>query len=49
MPSKSIRQAINEALRQEMRRDPRIIVIGDFSSASRGSLCTMSFPLNHSN
>src|SRR5205085_859154 len=26
---KSIRQALNEALRQEMRRDPRIIVIGE--------------------
>ena len=24
MPQKSIRQALNEALRQEMRRDPRI-------------------------
>src|SRR5438045_7167556 len=29
MPQKSIRQALNEALRQEMRRDPRIIVIGE--------------------
>ena len=29
MPQKSIRQALNEALRQEMRRDPRIIIIGE--------------------
>jgi acetoin:2,6-dichlorophenolindophenol oxidoreductase subunit beta len=29
MPQKSIRQALNEALRQEMRRDPRIILIGE--------------------
>src|SRR5437764_13539095 len=29
MPMKSIRQALNEALRQEMRRDPTIIVIGE--------------------
>jgi hypothetical protein len=29
MPQKSIRQALNEALRQEMHRDPRIIVIGE--------------------
>jgi pyruvate/2-oxoglutarate/acetoin dehydrogenase E1 component len=29
MPRKSIRQALNEALRQEMRRDPRVIVIGE--------------------
>ncbi len=29
MPEKSIRQAINEALAQEMRRDPRVVVIGE--------------------
>src|SRR5215208_4812236 len=29
MPQKSIRQALNEALRQEMRRDSTIIVIGE--------------------
>ena len=29
MPQKSIRRALTEALRQEMRRDPRIIVIGE--------------------
>jgi pyruvate/2-oxoglutarate/acetoin dehydrogenase E1 component len=29
MPQKSIRQALNEALRQEMHRDTRVIVIGE--------------------
>lgn len=29
MPQKSIRPALNEALRQEMRRDPKVIVIGE--------------------
>ena len=29
MPQKSIRQALNEALAQEMRRDPTVIVIGE--------------------
>jgi len=29
MQQKSMRQALNEALRQEMRRDPSIIVIGE--------------------
>src|ERR671938_1197378 len=29
MPQKSIRQALNEALRQEMRRDSNVIVIGE--------------------
>ena len=29
MSSKSMRQAINEALRQEMRRDPNVILIGE--------------------
>ena len=29
MPQKSMRQAINEALRQEMRRDPRVILLGE--------------------
>jgi pyruvate/2-oxoglutarate/acetoin dehydrogenase E1 component len=27
MPQKSIRQALKEAIAQEMRRDPRIIVV----------------------
>jgi acetoin:2,6-dichlorophenolindophenol oxidoreductase subunit beta len=29
MPQKSIRQALNEAVAQEMRRDPTIAVIGE--------------------
>jgi pyruvate/2-oxoglutarate/acetoin dehydrogenase E1 component len=29
VPQKSMRQAINEALRQEMRRDPRVILLGE--------------------
>ena len=29
MPQETIRQALNEALAQEMRRDPRVIVIGE--------------------
>src|ERR1700740_771791 len=29
MPQKSIREALNEALAQEMRRDPTVIVIGE--------------------
>ncbi len=37
MPQKSIRQALNEALRQEMRRDPRIIVIGEDVAGGAGS------------
>src|SRR5207249_1967683 len=37
MPQKSIRQALNEALRQEMRRDPTIIVIGEDVAGGAGS------------
>src|SRR5438309_2065909 len=37
MPQKSIRQALNEALRQEMRRDPRIVVIGEDVAGGAGS------------
>src|SRR6202140_5259496 len=37
MPLKSIRQALNEALAQEMRRDPRIIVIGEDVAGGAGS------------
>ena len=36
MPQKSIRQALNEALRQEMRRDPTIIIIGEDVSGAAG-------------
>ena len=37
MPQKSIRQALNEALAQEMRRDPTIIVIGEDVAGGAGS------------
>src|SRR4029078_13730858 len=37
MPQKSIRQALNSACRQEMRRDPRIIVIGEDVAGGAGS------------
>ena len=37
MPQKSIRQALNEALRQEMRRDPTIVVIGEDVAGGAGS------------
>src|SRR5207245_6336917 len=37
MALKSIRQALNEALAQEMRRDPRIIVIGEDVAGVAGS------------
>src|SRR5215469_3862371 len=37
MPQKTIRQALNEALRQEMQRDPTIIVIGEDVSGGAGS------------
>src|SRR6476620_3572677 len=37
MPLKSIRQALNEALAQEMRRDPRVIVIGEDVAGGAGS------------
>jgi pyruvate/2-oxoglutarate/acetoin dehydrogenase E1 component len=36
MSSKSIRQAINEALRQEMRRDPRVVIIGEDVAGGAG-------------
>src|SRR5256886_7995803 len=37
MALKSIRQALNEALAQEMRRDPRIVVIGEDVAGGAGS------------
>src|SRR6185437_5345678 len=37
MPQKSIRQALNEALAQEMRRDPNIIIIGEDVAGGAGS------------
>jgi pyruvate/2-oxoglutarate/acetoin dehydrogenase E1 component len=37
MPQKSIRQAINEAIAQEMRRDPSIVVIGEDVAGGAGS------------
>ncbi|GBQ71276.1 pyruvate dehydrogenase E1 component subunit beta [Ameyamaea chiangmaiensis NBRC 103196] len=36
MSKKSYRQAINEALRQEMRRDPRVVLIGEDVAGGRG-------------
>src|SRR5215475_9106264 len=37
MSKKSFRQAINEALRHEMARDPRVILIGEDIAGGRGS------------
>src|SRR5258708_16684081 len=37
MPQKSIRQALNEPLAQEMRRDPTIVVIGEDVSGGAGT------------
>jgi pyruvate dehydrogenase E1 component beta subunit len=37
MPKKSYRQAINEALRQEMERDPRVILLGEDISGGMGA------------
>ncbi|MFT8887017.1 MAG: alpha-ketoacid dehydrogenase subunit beta, partial [Acetobacter papayae] len=36
MSKKSFRQAINEALRQEMRRDPRVILMGEDVAGGQG-------------
>ena len=37
MPKKSFRQAVNEALRQEMERDPRVILIGEDVAGGMGA------------
>ena len=37
MPKKSYRQAINEAIRQEMERDPRVIMMGEDVSGGAGA------------
>ena len=36
MAKKSYRQAINEALRQEMERDPRVILMGEDIAGGTG-------------
>lgn len=37
MPKKSYRQAINEALRQEMERDPRVVIMGEDIAGGLGA------------
>ena len=37
MSTKSFRQAINEALAQEMRRDPTVIVMGEDNAGGMGA------------
>jgi len=37
MPRKSFRQALNEGLRQEMRRDPRVVIIGEDVTGGAGA------------
>ena len=37
MSKKSYRQAINEAIRQEMERDPRVIIMGEDISGGTGT------------
>ncbi|MBN9022265.1 MAG: alpha-ketoacid dehydrogenase subunit beta, partial [Rhizobiales bacterium] len=37
MSKKSYRQAINEAMRQEMERDPRVIVMGEDIAGGTGA------------
>jgi pyruvate dehydrogenase E1 component beta subunit len=37
MPKKSYRQAINEAIRQEMERDPRVIIMGEDIAGGTGT------------
>lgn len=37
MPKKSYRQAINEAIRQEMERDHRVIIMGEDVAGGAGA------------
>src|SRR3546814_9088824 len=37
MAMKSFRQAVNDALRQEMRRDPRVVLMGEDVAGGTGS------------
>lgn len=37
MPEKSFRRALNEALRSEMRRDPRVVVLGEDVAGGKGA------------
>ena len=37
MPQKSIRQALNEALKLEMRRDPRVVIMGEDETGGAGT------------
>ena len=37
MPQKSIRQALNEALKLEMRRDPRVVIMGEDVTGGAGT------------
>jgi pyruvate dehydrogenase E1 component beta subunit len=37
MPRKSFRAALNEALKQEMRRDPRVVIIGEDVTGGTGA------------
>jgi pyruvate dehydrogenase E1 component beta subunit len=37
MPKKSYRQAINEAIRQEMERDPRVVIMGEDVAGGAGA------------
>ena len=37
MPKKTYRQAINEALRQEMERDPRVLIMGEDIAGGMGA------------
>lgn len=36
MPQKTIRQTLDEALRREVRRDPRVVIIGEDIAGGAG-------------